>query len=168
MRPLLPLLLLAALVGCAPRTARPTPLAPAQTEVMATVDRLFDAMRAGDSATVRAVFHPEATLASVASRDGQTVLTHGSVDAFVRAVGAPHDAVWDERIWSPSVQIDGEMATAWMNYAFYLGDRLSHCGVNAFQLVRGAGGWQIFHIADTRRQEGCTTAAAPAPGTGGA
>jgi hypothetical protein len=42
-----------------------------------------------------------------------------------------------------------------MNYAFFAGDTFSHCGVNAFQLFKGADGWKIFHIADTRRREGC-------------
>jgi hypothetical protein len=40
-----------------------------------------------------------------------------------------------------------------MNYAFYLDDQFSHCGVNAFQLVRMEAGWQIIQITDTRRRE---------------
>jgi hypothetical protein len=40
-------------------------------------------------------------------------------------------------------------------YAFYVGERLSHCGVDAFQLFKGPDGWRIFEIADTRRSEGC-------------
>ena len=45
----------------------------------------------------------------------------------------------------------------WAKYAFYAGEQLSHCGVDAFQLVKGAEGGKIFHIADTRRREGCET-----------
>lgn len=140
----------AALVAQAPPPA-------AEAEVMRVVGQLFDGMRAGDSTAVRAAFHPQATLMSVGVRDDVPVLQTGTtVDAFVRAVGTPHDQVWDERIWNPEVRVDGNLATAWMDYAFYLGDRLSHCGVNAFQLFRGPDGWRVIHIADTRRREGCS------------
>ncbi len=129
----------------------------AEQEVMATVQRLFDGMRAGDSTVVRSVFHPSARLVSVGMREGAPVLREDAIDAFVAAVGTPHDEVWDERIWNTQVRVDGNLATAWMDYAFYLGERLSHCGVNAFQLFRGPEGWRIIQIADTRRREGCQT-----------
>ena len=124
--------------------------------VIAPIRQLFDAMRAGDSTAVRAVFTADASMGTVRSASGGTgAVQWGSLDGFVNAVGQPHEAVWDERIWDVEVRINGPMATAWTPYAFYLGDRLSHCGVNAFQLVRKAEGWKIFHIADTRQQEGC-------------
>jgi len=127
----------------------------AEQEVMATVQRLFDGMRAGDSTVVRSVFHSNARLVSVGTREGAPVLREDAIDAFVAAVGTPHDEVWDERIWNTQVRVDGNLATAWMDYAFYLGERLSHCGVNAFQLFRGPEGWKVIQIADTRRREGC-------------
>lgn len=124
--------------------------------VMAVVDGLFDAMRAGDSAAMRAVLHPSATGATAFIRDGVPTLTREvSLEGFVQAVGTPHDEIWDERIWDAQIRVDGPLATAWMNYAFFAGDTFSHCGVNAFQLFRDADGWKIFHIADTRRREGC-------------
>ncbi|HEV2130128.1 MAG TPA: nuclear transport factor 2 family protein [Longimicrobiaceae bacterium] len=122
--------------------AFPSP-AVAQTpeqEVMATVQRLFDGMRAGDSTVVRSVFYPGARLVSVGMREGAPMLREDAIDAFLAAVGTPHDEVWDERIWNTEVRVDGNLATAWMDYAFYLGERFSHCGVNAFQLFRGSDG----------------------------
>jgi hypothetical protein len=127
-----------------------------ETAVMEVVSALFDAMRAGDSAAMRATLHPSATAATASLREGVPTLTREtSLDGFVQAVGTPHDEVWDERIWDPEVKVDGLLATAWMNYAFFAGDTFSHCGVDAFQLFKGADGWKIFHIADTRRREAC-------------
>lgn len=124
--------------------------------VVQTVQQLFDGMRAGDSTQVRAAFTSDARMMTV-ERDGDGgVLRTGSLDRFVEAVGQPHEAVWDERIWDVEVRIDGPMATVWAPYAFYLGDTLSHCGVNAMQLLRRANGWKIFHLADTRQQDDCT------------
>jgi hypothetical protein len=127
-----------------------------EAAVMAVVEAMFDAMRAGDSTAFRAVLHPSATAASVSVREGEPTLgREASLEGFVQAVGTPHDQVWDERIWDAEVRVDGLLATVWTPYAFYLGDELSHCGVDAFQLFKGEDGWKVFHIADTRRREGC-------------
>lgn len=152
MRPIRALfpVLLAAAAGATPLAAQTTP---AEQEVRQAVDRLFAGMRTGDSTVVRAAFHPTARLQSVSNRDGTAVLRQDSIDAFVRAVGTPHTEVWDERISNVQIRVDGDLATAWMDYAFFAGDRFSHCGVNAFQLVRGARGWQVIQITDTRRRE---------------
>jgi len=127
-----------------------------EAAVMAVVEDLFDAMRAGDSTALRATLHPSATAATASIREGAPTLTReASLDGFVQAVGTPHDEVWDERIWDAEVRVDDLLATAWMRYAFFAGDTFSHCGINAFQLFKDADGWKIFHIADTRRREGC-------------
>lgn len=126
-----------------------------EAAVRTVIDQLFDGMRAGDSTMVRAAFHPEARMWTIAERNGAPVLRDGSVDRFVTAVGTPHDEVWDERIWDVVIRIDDRMATAWVPYAFFLGDTFSHCGVNALQLVDGAAGWRILALTDTRRQDGC-------------
>jgi hypothetical protein len=129
-----------------------------EAEVRQVIQRLFDGMRGGDSAVVRSVFHSEARLQTVGVREGQPTLRSEAVDEFVRMVGSPRTDVWDERIGNLEVRVDGDLATAWMDYAFYVGDRFSHCGVNAFQLFRSADGWKVTQITDTRRREGCEAA----------
>ena len=59
---------------------------------MAVVNELFDAMRAGDSTRVRAVFHPQMTamMSSAAGRDGVARVSVTPVDAFVKMIGTPH------------------------------------------------------------------------------
>ena len=158
-----PTLLLAALlvpaVFAAPARAQ-APAGAEAAEVRAAIDRMFDAMRRGDATAMGATFHPTARLQSVGvSREGQPVLRTDSIAAFLRVVGTPHTEVYDERISDVQIRVDGNFATAWMNYTFYRvangTDQLSHCGVNAFQLFRGAEGWKVIQITDTRRREGC-------------
>ncbi len=60
----------------------------------------------------------------------------------------------DERTGEIDVRVDDGLATAWMAYRFYVGDRFSHCGVNAMQLVLHEGRYKILSVVDTRRQ-GC-------------
>lgn len=160
MRTLRPLLAAALLLaaGAAPLAAQTTQ----EQEVRAVIDRLFDGMRAVDSAAVRATFHPDARLQTTAVRDGQPVLRTDSLAKFLRAVGTPRTELWDERISNVEIRADGELASAWMDYAFYVDDRFSHCGVNALQFARTPAGWQIIQIADTRRRECPRIGAAPA------
>lgn len=136
--------------------------ASAQTDeraaVIAVIQKMFDGMRAGDSAAVRSVFDPSARLQTAyVNREGQPMLRTEAISEFVQAVGTPHDQAYDERIWSYDVRIDDRLATAWTEYTFFLGDKMSHCGVNAFQLFKSGEGWKITQITDTRRREGCQT-----------
>jgi len=127
--------------------------------VIKTIEQLFDGMRAGDSTALRSVLHPSAHLqSSFTNKKGESILREGSVDQWVTSVGTPHDKVYDEKIWSYKVRIDDNLATAWTEYTFYLGEELSHCGVNAFHLVHTNEGWTISHITDTRRRSNCQTA----------
>ena len=151
LRPLLVAFLLLLVIGRALPASAQTP----EDEVRAILDQLFDGMRAGDSTAVRAAFHDNATIASSFSREGTPMLQSGSIDAFVNAVGTPHEQVWDEKIWDVKIHVRDNLAVAWMDYAFFLGEQLSHCGVNSFQLVRTEAGWKTVHIIDTRQQEGC-------------
>jgi hypothetical protein len=101
-----------------------------EADVMAVITRLFDGMRAGDSAVVRSTFSPEARLMSAFEREGVPTLITGSLERFVTLVGSPHE-VWDEHIWDTAIRIDDRLATVWTNYAFHRGPTLSHCGVDA-------------------------------------
>lgn len=122
-----------------------------EAEVRAVIDRLFDGMRAGDSTMVRGVFHDGALM----QRATENGISSDSPDGFIRAVGTPHDQVWDERIWDVQINVDGPLASAWMEFAFYLGEELRHCGVNSMQFYRGEDGWKIVYLADTSRGLTC-------------
>lgn len=121
--------------------------------IRATIEALFDGMRAGDSSAVRAVFHANARLHTALGSGDTTAVRSTPVDTFVAAVGRPHDNVWDERVWNIEIRVDGPLASAWVPYVFYHGPERSHCGVNAMQFVRGAEGWKILQITDTRHQD---------------
>ena len=122
--------------------------------VLAVVKRLFDGMRAGDSGAVRATFHPQALLATTVAKKGAATVRIDTVDAFVRAVGTPRTEVWDERIRKPRVELDGPLASVWVEYSFYLGNKFLHCGIDAFQIARDGDAWRIVALMDTRRRDG--------------
>lgn len=123
-----------------------------QSEIRVVIDQLFDGMRSGDSSLVTSVFHSDARAYTSFEQKGEYQLHAGSIDDFAKAVGTPHDKIWDERISNVVIQIDDGLAQVWMDYSFYLGEEFSHKGVNAVQLVKLDGRWQIIHLVDTRRK----------------
>ncbi len=130
----------------------------AEQSVIQSIKTLFDGMRAGDSTMLRSVLHPNAHLqSSFTNKEGIPVLRGGSIDRWVQSVGTPHEEIYDEKIWSYKVRIDDNLASVWTEYTFYVGEKMSHCGVNAFHVVNTADGWKISHITDTRRKENCIT-----------
>jgi hypothetical protein len=130
------------------------PAAPVRDSIMVPIRQLFDGMRAHDSAAVRAAFVPGAQF-SRPPMPGQAH-RYTTLDQFVQAVGRP-GVPWDEQIFDPEIREDGGMATVWTFFTFSLGDRLSHCGVNAFQVIRTDAGWRIAGLADSNRRTGCET-----------
>lgn len=121
--------------------------------VRGTIDRLFEGMREEDSSAVQDVFHEAAGLHTAIGPSDTSAVQSTSVQTFVQAVGETHEKVWDERIWDVEIRIDGPLASAWVPYAFYHGDELSHCGVNAMQFIRTADGWKIYQLTDSRRTD---------------
>mgnify|MGYP003575245705 CR=1 FL=1 len=122
--------------------------------VLALVQRLWDALEARDTAMARAVFDSSATLARVVTRNGEARVQLTRVSEFIEALSHATEP-WNERMFSPEVRIDGPLASVWTEYDFHLGDKFSHCGVDAFQMLKTSAGWKIVALSDTARREGC-------------
>lgn len=129
---------------------------PEHDAAYAVITTLFDGMRTRDTASMRAAFAPGAALQSVGP-NGQ--IRNDPIDGWIGSVaGAPAGLVLDERLGKPVVQLSGNLATVWVDYWFFAGDRFSHCGVDAFVLAKTEGAWRILSVADTRQREGCPPA----------
>ena len=120
------------------------------------INQFFEGMRTSDSNMIKASLAPNAILQTITkNKEGKTVVRSEDVARFITGVTQPHDEVYDERITFNTIKIDGDLATVWTPYQFYVGTKFSHCGVNSFQLVKLDGAWKIQYIIDTRRKEGC-------------
>lgn len=138
---------LLALTMAAPTSAQ----SHAEHEVRAAVDQIFEGMRTANPDLVRAVFAPDARFAMV---DESGAVTVQSVEGWLEAIGTS-ERRWDERLYDVVVQVDGNLASAWTPYTFYLDGAVRHCGINSIELLRDGSGWKVTQIADTRRTEEC-------------
>ncbi|MVM31829.1 hypothetical protein GO755_17405 [Spirosoma sp. HMF4905] len=126
-----------------------------EAAVKATVNRLFEGMQKADSTILKPLFTPTARLQTVANKQGDVSVKDDAISLFINSIGKAKAGTLDERLASIDVRIDGELATAWTPYVFYRQEQKSHCGVNAFTLVKMNGSWKIQTIIDTRRKENC-------------
>jgi hypothetical protein len=145
-------LILLAAVAFAPALRAAQAQSPDRDAAYAVVTKLFDAMRARDTTAMRASFVPNASM-QMLRPDG---VRFDSIGGWIASVGrAPATLVLDERLANPVVQVSGDLASVWVDYWFFAGERFSHCGVDAIHLFRQQGTWRIFSIVDTRQQQGC-------------
>lgn len=160
------LFLTATLLLAAPLAAQqpvPTPPPPQpqfaadSAAVHQVVTNVFTGMRTRDTTLMRGQFHPSATMRSAAwDRTARAVIEEDGVNDWLTGVaGAPAALVLDERLGPPVIHVDGNLATLWVYYEFWAGDRFSHCGADVFTLGRTAEGWKIVFVADSRRRTGC-------------
>lgn len=128
-----------------------------EAEIRKVIEQIFTGMFESDSALVRSAFAKDITMATIATnKNGEPVLHRESaLDGFLKAVASPKKEPWHEEFWNLKINVDGDFASAWCDYAFYLGKTFSHCGVDAFHLHKSRDGWKVFHLADTRRKEPC-------------
>lgn len=131
----------------------------AQTDgaaVKQAVNSLFEGMKKSDTAMIRSAFTANSLLQTVIkNKEGKVSIVSDPLDSFLLSISKPHTDIYDERIEFDAIKIDGELAMVWALYKFYVGDKFSHCGVDAFQLVKVNNEWKIQYLIDTRRRQGC-------------
>lgn len=131
----------------------------AQTDeegVKAVISKLFTSMKASDEQAVLSCFADNAIMqAIIKDKDGKNTTKSDGVAGFAAFVGKQPQGAADERIVFEAVKIDGDLAFAWTPYQFFYNGKFSHCGVDAFGLIKVNGAWKIHYLIDTRRKDNC-------------
>ena len=122
--------------------------------VLAAVQGFFDSMVTKDAGAAKKILIPEGRLFSVRVQDGKKIVRSSSNQDFIDGL-AKSDAAWLERMWDPEVKIRGDIATVWTPYDFHINGKFSHCGIDAFDLVKKDGAWRISGGTYTVERTGC-------------
>ena len=116
---------------------------------LAVVNQLFSEMASANPAGILALHTPTSDLAGVfKTRDGKTRYQAINGDAFSKMF-TDKTKVMREEMYDPKVEVHGDWAMVWGRYVFFNDDKLSHCGINQFNLVRIDGKWKIANGAST-------------------
>ena len=122
-----------------------------QESIIESVNQFFTALANKDSALARSIMMPEGRFYSV--RDDGSIRTQTHAQFFDRIAEETTDLL--ERMWNPTVLIQDRIAVVWTSYDFHISGRFSHCGVDAFSLLKTEDGWKIAGTIYTVQKEGC-------------
>ena len=121
-------------------------------KLKSVVNTFFEGFHSKDSLLIVSVIDKSFDLNSTSLKEDNGVLTNINGDNFVSAIiSRPDSPVWKEKLLSFNIKIDGPLANVWVDYEFWIDDKLSHCGANSIHLLKKKSGWKIFNITDSRR-----------------
>ena len=115
---------------------------PDRDAVLKTVQAFFDTMAAKDVEGARKVLQPQGRFHAMSMRDGKPDVRGFSNEEYFAELQASQQPM-RERIWNPEVRIHGLIATVVAPYDFWIGGKFSHCGVDAFDLIKTEEGWKL-------------------------
>ena len=120
--------------------------------VLATVQKFFDTMTSKDVVEARRVLMADGRFVSV--RDDRPEPRPSTIQSYLDGLAARKQD-YRERMWEPDVRIHGAIATVWTRYDFWVDGKFSHCGIDAFDLVKTPEGWKIAGGVYTVERTGC-------------
>ncbi|MBN8567291.1 MAG: nuclear transport factor 2 family protein [Flavobacteriales bacterium] len=124
-----------------------------ESEIQLTIGKFFNAFHQRDSIALKKVCSENLILHSISESEKGAKFSVEKAANFYKSIATiPLSMKFEEKILSYKVQIDGTMAHVWTPYEFYMNDKLSHSGVNSFQLYKENDGWKVVYILDTRRK----------------
>lgn len=123
-----------------------------ETQVLATVQRFFDSMTARDTAAARQILVMDATYYSIRRGSDGASMRGSRNSEYVKRLATGDDELL-ERMYDPQVMVHDDIAVVWTKYDFQINGEFSHCGVDAFSLIRTEGRWKIAGIIYTVERE---------------
>jgi len=128
-------------------------LAAQESEIKHSIEIFFDGFHSRDSLKIKSVCDAGLILQSISESSKGTKLSTEKASEFIKSIVSISDKMkFEERLLSYKIQVDDTMAHVWTPYEFYVNGKLSHKGVNSFQLFKEKETWKIIYIVDTRRK----------------
>jgi hypothetical protein len=128
-----------------------------QIAVKKTIETFFDGLHKGDSTIVSSTLHTTIKIqTTLTNKDGKKkLITDSKKKLLIGIANKKAENTYLEKLLSWDIKIDGNLASVWTPYQFYLNGKLSHCGANSYQLFNNNGKWEIIYLIDMRRRENC-------------
>jgi hypothetical protein len=121
-----------------------------------TILLFFEGMQKSDTNIINQCLHKTARFqtALLNNKTNITTFENEPVDSFLLQVLTikKRNLQIEERVTQFDIKVDYPLASVWADYEFYVNGKLSHKGVDAFQLFYENGNWKIIQVCDTRRR----------------
>lgn len=121
------------------------------------ISTFFDALHQGDSTLMKSTLHQDLKIQTTfTNKEGDKQLRTQTKAQLLKGVASKKVSdKYLEKLLSYTIKIDGNLASVWTPYEFYLNGNFSHCGANSFQLFNNNGQWEIIYLVDMRRRSNC-------------
>ena len=128
-----------------------------EEQIKNTIHTFFKGLHNGDTVLLSKTIHKDLKLQTTfVNKEGKSILRNELKENFLKSVAnKKKEEIWLEKLLYFDINIDGNLASAWTPYEFYVNGSFSHCGSNSFQLFKNNGNWEIIFLVDTRRRQGC-------------
>jgi hypothetical protein len=122
---------------------------PDDSAAIAAADSLLAALSRDDKTGIARFTTDSAILGYSAIRGGaERVRVHSWAEDLAR----PSVVRITERGFGASARVQDRLAQVWMPYDIYIDGKWSHCGVDAFTLLKIAGAWRVASLFYTVEQ----------------
>lgn len=127
-----------------------------KSQALAVVNQLFAEMAAANPGGILGVHTADSQLVALfKGPNGKSRVETINGNAFSKMF-ADKSKVMKEHMYDPKVEIHGDLAMVWGRYVFFADNKLSHCGINTFNLIRTTDGWKIANGASTIDRNDCS------------
>lgn len=116
---------------------------------IAVADSVLVALSNGDHAALRRLTVDSAIVGGAGVRNGVERVSIGSWARYTSRTGTSE---FTERGFEATALVRDRVAQVWMPYDLYIGKNWSHCGLDAFTLVKTEDRWRVVALIYTIEQ----------------
>ncbi len=135
----------------------PIAYAGTQTEeekIISVVNQFFEVLSSLDVNVAKQIMMPEGTYFSIRKKGEGFLIKNSTFQKYIEDI--PNIKVkLKETMTNPKVLIHDRIAVLWTRYDFFVNGKFSHCGVDAFNLIKTPDGWKIAGCIYSVEKTGC-------------
>ncbi|MGW8267204.1 MAG: nuclear transport factor 2 family protein [Longimicrobiales bacterium] len=125
-----------------------------EAEVTRLAHDFVDALSQRDTALLDELMADHARLFSIREGESGPQYAVRTREEFLQGL-AEGGTSFLERIWEPTVEVNGRIAMVWAPYDFHMDGEFSHCGVDVLAFIKMAEGWKVTSITYNVVREEC-------------
>jgi hypothetical protein len=126
-----------------------------ETKVLAAVEHFFDAIKGRDVTAMEQTVVLDGLATAVRLTDGaETRRVNWHWPSYFENVRGSK-GVMVEKLFSPEVRVERDIASVWARYELIVDEKFSHCGVDHFDMVKRGGEWRVYNLTWTNQKTGC-------------
>jgi hypothetical protein len=134
---------------CSTPSARAQAVHAEDRAVVAVADSLLAALSSGDRAALARLTLDSSVVGGAGVRNGVERLSLRTWGIYIKGTDTTS---FTERGFDATARVQDRVAQVWMPYDLYVGDKWSHCGVDAFTLMKREGRWRVAALVYTIEQ----------------